>query len=75
MITIRKKATRPQHMAGPMGDVTMWTTETADGIRRVHIRCPHCDEAHTLTRDQLKVRWRWMRAASRWLRAGRRFFP
>lgn len=74
MITLRKKATRPPHMAGHMGDVSMWTTESADGVRRVHIRCPHCDGCQTFTRIQLKVRWRWMRAASRWLRAGRRMF-
>lgn len=73
MFTIKKKTTRPPHMAGHMGDVTMWTTEH-EGSRRVHIRCPHCDEVQTMSRDSLKVRFRWMRDAYRWMRAGKRLF-
>ena len=57
-----------------MGDVSMWTTETAEGARRVHIRCHHCDQVQTMSRSTLKTRFRWMRDAYRWMRAGRRLF-
>jgi phage terminase large subunit GpA-like protein len=74
MLRLTRNAARPPHMAGHTGDVSMWTTETAEGARRVHVRCPHCDRVQTMSRDNLKTRFRWMRDAYRWMRAGGRLF-
>jgi hypothetical protein len=73
--TEQKATTRPPHMSGSDGTVSMWTTESLEGVRRAHIRCPHCDEVSTYTPSQLAQRLGWIRLALRWTSVGRRLLP
>lgn len=73
-VATKKKIRRPKNMANSLnGQMSMWTTEE-DGVRRAHIRCPHCDRVATLTRSGVRSRWKWLRAAGAWMRRGSRRF-
>jgi hypothetical protein len=75
LITLRKKVTRPDHLVSGLGVPVMWTAQSESGGRAVYMRCPHCDQHHRVTEGSLKIRFRWMREAARWLRAGRAKTP
>lgn len=42
-VATKKKIQRPKNMVNSLnGQMSMWTTDVM-GVRRAHIRCPHCD--------------------------------